>query len=487
MAYDQTPAKSTYQTKKVNLMFQPNNRGTNVSTDEDYLNVFIELVKNKELQDEDAYITKRDGVSSYISAVSGTDIRGMHYNEDFKKLYYCVGSTMYIWNVATNVLSSTNLAFFGTTSGDVGFCDYLYDTGVVVVIATDGTTLKQITSADVITQCTDPDLPVHVPNPVFLDGYLFVLASGTSDLYNSDLNNPLLWTPGNFISAEIDADTAKGVYKLNNYLVVFGSKSIEYFWDAANATGSPLQRNDTPVKLNGLLGAVASHGNKIYFVGNNVSGEPDAFVLEDFKIEPLGDQNLVRYLGSLTTDAYTNWKGSIIGIQGHTFYLLNAGTLTYVMDLETKLWTRWAYQQSGSFLAQFAVNTKNANTYRPLFALEGSTVVHQMSPSVYQDSGITFTCSGITDNEYFDTYNQKAMYRVTVWADKPSSTASLTLQWSDDDYQSYSTARTIDLFQERPSTNQLGRFRRRAFKWSFTNNTSFRIKGLEVNINQGQW
>jgi hypothetical protein len=77
------------------------------------------------------------------------------------------------------------------------------------------------------------------------------------------------------------------------------------------------------------------------------------------------------------------------------------------------------------------------------------------------------------------------MSLVTVWADKPASTASLLLSWSDDDYQTFSTARTIELMQERPSTDRLGRFRRRAFKWSFTSSLPMRFKGLEVQINMG--
>lgn len=468
-------------------MYQPNHRSTNATTDEDYLNVFLEPIKNKELSDQDTHIIKRAGSSQYIASIGAGTVRGMHYNEDFKKLYYCVGNTMYIWNVETNAASATLAAFFGTTSGDVGFCDYLYDNGTAVVIATDGTSLIAIDSANGFSGSADPDLPTpHVPSPVFLDGYLFLLKANTADLYNSNLNNPLAWTAGDFINAEIDADVAKAIAKLNNYIVVFGTKTIEYFWDAANATGSPLQRNDTPVKLTGaFLGGIAQHGNKIYFTGTSVNDQIEVFVLEDFKIESFSDASVSRYLNA-QTDGYANWKAGLASFMGHSFYILNAGTLTYVIDVNHKLWSRWAFGAGTNFALGFSVNTKNSTRYQSFFNINGTNTIYKFDPTLYQDNGTTFTCSGVTDNQYFDSYNQKEMSRLTVWTDKPSVSASMLIQWTDDDYQTYNSGLTLDLYQERPSVNRLGRFRRRAFKWTYTNNTAFRIKSMEVNLNLGQ-
>lgn len=485
MAFSKNPTQSTYQTKMVEIFRQINNRSNIPAQDEDYLNCFVELVNNKELKEQDKVLVKRPGTLLYAASVVGSQIRGAHYNQDFTKLYYVVSNTMYIYNVVTNTLSTSIAAFFGTTSGDVGFCDYLYDTGVQVVIATDGTTLKQIDSANVVTACTDPDLPVHVPCPVFLDGYLFILKSGTSDLYNSNLNDPLLWTPGDFISAEIGPDLAKKVVKLNNYLVVFGTNTIEYFWDAAVASGSPLQRNDTPVKFNGFLGGLAQHGNKSYFVGHNVQGEPDVFVLEDFKMESIGTQSITRYLGNQTL-AFTSITGSIIAVSGHVFYLLNAGTYTYVYDLDTKLWARWSRASTDVFPITFGISCKTLTNVKTIVGFDGETGLFLVDEDYYDDNGTLFTMAGVTDNNYFDTYNTKKMSRLIPWTDRPTSTASLSLQWSDDDYQTYNTARTIELNQDRPDISRLGAFRRRAFKWSFTANHPMRIRGFEVEINKGQ-
>lgn len=484
MAFTKSPENNTYQTKDVNLFFQPNNRLGDFTKDEDYINVFLEFVKNKETQDQDAYIIKRPGTETFIAGGVGSTLRGMHYNEDFRKLFYAIGTNLYVYSFDTGT-TTTNAGFFSGSVGSVGFADYLYDTGNTVVCVTDGTTLKSINNAGVIVTCADADLPVHRPVLVFLDGYLFVAKNGTADIYNSDLNDPMSWTPGNFISAEINADTVKHIAKLNNYLVAFGSTTIEYFWDAGNASGSPLQRNDTPVKFNGYLGCAAQIGQNIIFVGNDIQGEPSVFMLEDFKIEEIGTQVIKRYLTSLT-ELYTNNAGCVFGLAGHLFYTMTFGNRSYFYDLTTKQWARWAYANTSSMAINFAITTKDSDSVTTVFSMTNGNTLYKFNYSLYQDGGTDFTCQGVTDNQYFDSYNQKVMHRLVVWADKPTASANLALSWSDDDYQNYSAARNVDLYQELPSLTRLGRFRRRAFKWSFTANQPFRLKKLEVDINKGQ-
>jgi len=357
----------------------------------------------------------------------------------------------------------------------------------VTLIVTDGTTLKEITSGGAITTCADADLPSpHVAAPIFIDGYLFLLKSGTADVYNSDLNNPQSWTAGNFLTAEMSPDTCVTISRLNNYMVVFGSNSIEYFWDAAEATGSPMRRNDTPFKNTGYLGGAINFANRIYFVGNENESEPSVYMLEDFKINKVSNEAVTRYLSSLST-AYSGYKSSFISFNGHVFYLLNAGSKTMVMELETKLWTRWDWQDSGNgFLMLAAFNTKSSSSYKAIFALSGTGQLYKFSPTIYQDSGTNFTCTVITPTNEFDTLNRKFWHRLTVWADEPSAASNLNISWSDDDYQTFNTPQAINLKQDIPCLYRLGQARQRAFKFTYTDNHPMRLKQVEVDINIGQ-
>jgi hypothetical protein len=471
MAFTKTPENSTYSTKIVRLVKELNNRGTDTSKDEDYFNVIPELIKNKNTKEDEINLIKREGSTSFISSVAAENTRGIFFWESQNQLFVAVNTAIRIYNATTGSLLTTIAVAFSTTTGEVGFCEFLYDTGTVKVVCTDGTSLMTIDSAGAVVVGVDADMPVHLPYPVFLDGYLFIIKAGTADLYNSNLNDPLAYTPGDFITAEMIPDTAVWLSRLNNYLVVGGNQSIEYFWDAAVASGSPLQRNDTPVKLAGLMGGMATIGNKIYLIANHNTSTPDVFELDDFKMKPVGNEAVRRHLKSLTISNLTSIRGSCIS--------------RYVLDLESKLWTRFGFQTNDNFAFIHMISSETTGGYTTFFSISGTSVIYKTSNSLYQDDGTTFPIVIITGPEEFDTFRQKTMSRLTIWADAPTASSTGTLQWTDDDYQSFSTGLTFDLFHERPCVNRLGRFRQRAFKLTYTQNQPFRIESFEVEINKG--
>jgi hypothetical protein len=486
MPYSKTPEQSTYTTKRIPLAKEINTRlGTTAVKDEDFLNCYIELVKKRSVEDSRTYVTKRAGAESLVDSQQAAAVRGMHYWTDRGKVLYAVGNDIYVLTLSSGAVA-TIANPFGTTTGKVGFCEYLYDTGNELIVATDGTTLITIDNANAVVTCADADLPApHVPTPIFLDGYLFLIKTNTSDIYNSDLNDPMAWTPGNLISAEIEGDWLQEQVKINNYLVVFGKNTIEYFWDAAVETGSPLQRNDSVVKHIGYIGGLARHGRYVFMVGSEAHGQLEVYQLEDLKVTPVGSPVISRYLNN-SGATFTSMRGNVVSISGYNFYVLYAGDLTYVYDIENKLWTRWAFQADDNFPITYAVNVKKTADYYPVFALDQETSeLYNFSDAVAQDDGTNYTMSVVTEPVDFDSLNRKNMHRLVVIADRPDDTAEIDVQWSDDDYQTYTTARTVDLDQSLPSLTRLGSFRRRAFKLSYTGDQPVRLQELEVDINRG--
>lgn len=487
MAFSKNPTEDTFSVQRVKLTREITARdGGTGGKDEDLFNVFIEPVRNQAAEDDRHFVVKRSGATQVVASVASEAVRGMFFWDDQSKLFYCVNNDIYVYNVNTAV-SATLSNPFGTTSGPVGFCLFLYDDGTSKVVATDGTTLITIDSSNTVVTNADADLPVHLPYPVFLDGYLFLVKSGTADIYNSDLNDPLAWTPGDFISAEMEGDYLVRIVKLNNYIAAMGSNSIEYFWDAANASGSPLQRNDTPIKLNTYLAGFAQYGNVLFYIGLNESGQPDVYSLQDFKIDEIGTPTISRYLNSANTNIST-WTAGVISCKGHTFYVINVGTTkTYVYDVDTKLWTSWGWQATSTFPLTNSVGittSANAMTY---FTIGTSTsAIYKVSDSLYQDNGTNFTCTIRTESSDFGTLNRKTMPKLILIADRPTSDTNIDIQWSDDDYQTYSTARSVNLNQDLPCTYNLGWFRQRNFKLTFTANQDLRLQELEVQINKGR-
>lgn len=485
MAFTKNPEQSTYKTQKIRLVRELNSRGSTTDKDEDYVNFYPEMIKNRNTKEDGMILVKRDGSELVVASTGADDVRGMYFWETYNFLFVAVDDEIRIYNGSSGALAGTLAAAFGTTSGHVGFCEFLFDNGTIVMVATDGVTLQTIDNSAVRVPNADADLPAHLPYPVFLDGYLFLVAEGTADIYNSNLNDPLAWTAGDFITAEMLPDRVSYISRLNNYLVVMGNASIEYFWDAAIATGSPLQRNDTPIKLSGLLGGVTTVGNKIFLIANHNESQPNVYMLEDFKMVPIGNEAIRRHLASITITDVTTIKANTVSLGGHDFYVMNTGSRCYAYEPESKLWFRWNWRTLTNFAISYAVNAYTAGGYKTFFALDDDSAIYKFTPTLYQDHGVTFPCSVVTDNYEFDSYNQKDCYRLTIWADKPTESSTGTLQWSDDDYQNFNNGLSIDLYNAIPCARRLGKFRKRAFKWTYTQNQPHRLHGFEVDLNMG--
>jgi len=489
MAYSKAPTQDTYSSERVSLFREIALRdGGTSGKDEDYLNVFSEIVKQTKAGDQRRFIMKRAGSAQAIASVGATAIRGMHFATDKNKLFYCVGRNVYVYAFATSTLSTiTNV--FATSTGAVGFTEFLYDDGSVKMVASDGSATTGIVTIDdsnVVVTSSSADIPLHDPNVVFLDGYLFLVEQDSSIISNSVNNDPLSFTVDAIIAPEQEPDQVTRLAKINNYLIAFGSSSIEYYWDAANAApDSPMQRNDTPIKINTYLAGFAIHGNSIFYIGADANGQPDVFVLKDFKLENIGTPSISRYLSSVSSTV-SSWKGAIIAIQGHVFYVINAGlNKSWAIDVETGLVTRFAYQSQAIFDIYTSTNLFNTSATRTYFSLGTDSTIYRFDETLFQDSGVNYTCSIITEANDFGTLNRKTMRRLSVIGDRPASDTFLSIQWSDDDYITYNTAVSTNLKQDLVCIRQLGWFRQRIFKFTYSDNYPFRIQDIEVDINKG--
>jgi len=138
-----------------------------------------------------------------------------------------------------------------------------------------------------------------------LNGYIFVVVDG--DIYNSDLDLPDSWNTSDFISTEIFPDVVIALAKFKNYLVAFGQNTIEFFYDAANVSGSPLARQEGIVHNVGCVGQalVAEAEDQIYWLSQSASFNYSIWKLDNFKIEkvstPEMDVCISNYINSFAS------------------------------------------------------------------------------------------------------------------------------------------------------------------------------------------
>ena len=103
---------------------------------------------------------------------------------------------------------------------------------------------------------------------------------------------------------------------------------------------------------------------------------------------------------------------------------------------------------------------------------------------MYQDDGVNILMEAVTSPIDFETINQKTINRLSIVCDKTSASTLATITYSKDDYNTWSTARTVDL-SLRPFLTRIGRFRRLAIKLTHADNYPVRIEDLEIDYNMG--
>lgn len=488
MAFSKTPTQDTYDTKRFPLVGMPQQRsGTASSKDQRFLNCFTEQILSRVTEAKKYYLKKRDGLKRVNSPAAGV-ARGCIYEDTTNQMYFVVGTTLYAYNGVSLTSIQTGIA---DSPNAVGFTIHL-TTSVSVILLTGSTGWVINPVANTATQITDADFPTpHLPFPVSMDGYLFVAKAATADVYNSDLDNALAWTPGNFITAEMYPDNIVCLTKNNNYVVVVGSGSVEFFYDLGNATGSPLQRNESAVQQFGTPAplTVVQTEKEVMMVGTTQNGGRSVWVIDGFKPEEVSTEAVINSLND-EGDQLSLANAYCIRSSGHKFYVLRLASSgrTWVYDFESKLWSEWSSTDgSGNqvvFVGKFACDSNKGFPY--MLGNESNAAIYLLDDQTYQDDGRSIKTQVTTLKLDFDNMNRKDMSRASVYGDWPlSGDSSLTLEWTDDDYRTWSNPRTIQLSTYLPVTRRLGKFRRRAFRLTHTDNTPMRLEGMEVNINNG--
>lgn len=500
MPYSKSPTYSTNETKRIDLACDIDARSVlNISalTDSFIENALIEK-NNKFNGDVEISIKSRPKAKkSPSSSTGGTVGRGCYSwsNGSFNDVFYVYDNHLYsLYHGPVGNLS--------TSTGAVGFTDFLFSTGTSVLIVSDGTYLYSVTTGYVFTTITSVLATVgpHIPQPVYIDGYLFLAKQSTGDIYNSNLDTVDVWTAGNFITAEIYPDTVTGLAKNDNYLYVFGKSSVEFFYDAGNATGTPLARYAAGVLQVGTYSVtqntIVQTDTSVMFVGQTNDGTISSWMIDGFKPTKISTPAIDRILqyaiySTIPLSAFE------MRVEGHKLYIITIPNyFSLVYDVELKVWTKWTTNTSSSstyaptnYLGQDACSTDNFNA---LFIQGSNGVMYEVSNTISSngDDSNTYTTVIQTNELDFDTYNKKFMSRLVVLIRENLNTFStnntVSIRWSDDGYATWSSARTLPTgYSMYPFIYKLGSFRRRAFQLQITNISSWKLDGLEVSINKG--
>lgn len=475
---DGQSAITTYRNLRIPLIGSFQNRQTDASKDQRFVNVFPEIIKTESTDGKKVYLNKRAGVTTYSTPSAAATGRGIYvYNS---KVYT-------VWD---NILYSdaTPIQTINTSTGTVGWVETTGGTKYLMVV--DGTDGWLINSVDTVARITDADFPTpHIPIPTYLDGYVFLIKSNSESIYNCDLDAPASWDAANFIDSEMFPDTLVALARLNNQVLAFGTASSQFFYDAANAVQSPLGSNPAPALQIGCACPYAIHQNEKFcvFVGQSKTGGHAVYKIDGFEPKKISIEPIEKLLDAEST-SLASAKGYGVRIQGHYFYVLNlvSQSRTLVYDLEDGFWSEWSSNNSGSHI-KFNYDYATELTGDMLIQHVSSGAVHKFSTTTYQDNSVDILCLIRTTKLDFDTMANKFFHSIYVVGDINPSSTTMTVRWTNDDYQNWSATRTLTLNTNRAFTSQLGAARRRAFEFSFASNYPLRLEAMELRINTGDF
>ncbi|OHE77183.1 MAG: hypothetical protein A3F67_11750 [Verrucomicrobia bacterium RIFCSPHIGHO2_12_FULL_41_10] len=320
---------------------------------------------------------------------------------------------------------------------------------------------------------------VNIISIVYLDGYIFA-GTVAGRIFNCDVGDPTQWQPSSYLAAEMFADDLVAIARQNNTLVAFGKGSTQFFYDAANATGSPLANVEQAALQYGTasFGSISQHENFVCWIAKGNTGGYYVNRIEGSAVtKRISTEPIERVLNDEET-SISSALGYAIRYQGHFWYVLKTTSRTFLYDHDENVWHEWEYPSAANFpmVAAQEVN----NTLILLHATNGK--VYKLDADIYQDEGVDFTVSVVTSRIDMETTNRKIMSKLELGGDIQSSSSVVTVEYSDDDYTTWSTARSLDMINAHNFLKALGSFRRRAFRLKNTGNTPLRLEYLEVQV-----
>ena len=337
-----------------------------------------------------------------------------------------------------------------------------------------------------VTKVTDAGYPATtVPGLVVLGASAYVM-DPTGLIRNCVLDDPYQWPSLNALGADYADDPGVAIAKYQNYLVAFGTYTIQFFYDAGVNPGSPLLPYlNSNMKIGCAAAAtVAEVGNTIVWVSQTQQLERQVMVFNGLQPTPISTPFIDKILSEANQ---TNINGMAMGVDGHLFYLLNItdsnGTLqTHVYDFSTKNWYLWdtPYFLSGFKFAGYCISYAPKGYYM-LGATDGN--IYNVSTNYLTDAGVSFAVTIQTDK--FDAGNNRTKFwgQFEVISDKNAGTPDI--YFADNDYNTYSVARTVDLSTPRPILYRNGSSRNRAIRYVQTDANPLRLEAFEMTYEQG--
>lgn len=323
----------------------------------------------------------RSGYSLVVNA-SGAEVRGMINVDD--TIYAVVDSTVYKLTITDSVMTATvtSVGTLASTSGPVSMARN--PTQIMIV---DGSSAGYITTIATGTTAAISDEHftggVHVR---FLDSYFIYNTPSASTIFSTGINDGSSIDALDVTTVEGDPDKTVGLAVDKRELWVFGDRSVQIYWNEANAVGFPLSVREGAYINKGC----AAKGSILNFDNTLMWLDHQRFVMKANGYTPQIVSNEAVHAAiqsySIVSDAVA-WQYTE---RGHLFYVLSFPTVqkTWVFDAVTEQWHERSYYNPTTQLHEQDLGA-NAVQYKGKFLVgaRNSGKIFLVNSETYSDSG----------------------------------------------------------------------------------------------------
>lgn len=270
----------------------------------------------------------------------GATVRG-HYS-DGERHFVAAGSTLY--EIVSGVAVSR-----GALATSSGYVDLKRGRDQLVVVDGANGYVLDLTTTD-FSLITDPDWRGSRFADE-LDGYFIFVPANSDQFYISAIDDAESFDALDFTSADANPDDIVRHAVLHSEIVLFGTRSIEFWVNSGGADFPFVRYNAVPVDV-GIVGARAmvKAADSLYFVGQTSTGRGFVYVLNGHQPVRVSTKAVEEALQASGTDLSecTMWAYATDGAE---FIGINAPgmTTTWVYDAASKQWHERAGLDAGDW------------------------------------------------------------------------------------------------------------------------------------------
>lgn len=422
---------------------------------------------------------------------SGSEVRALI---EYQGLLYAVIDNIFYEVTVNKDAETATLTSRGTiTTSTTGLVKW--DTNPTQIMMVDGTATGGwiYTPANTtLTQITDGDF-TGGESVVFMDSYFIYNTPDAATMFATAQNDGTTITATDVATAEGYPDDLVTLEKFHGELWAFGEKSIEIWYNAANASGFPFSK-----RLGAFLDVGCNAKNSVVRIDDNnlIWLDHRNYVVRavNYNAEIIATPAISTAIDSYSTTA--DATAYSYEENGHLFYVINFPTAekTWVYDLTTELWHERAYRDPNNYVfLRHLVDVAIEHQDLLITGAHNSGKLYLMNKAYYDDAGDTIRRIRNTShfaNEYkllnlseLELHLEAGKGLVTGQGSDPQIMMRYSIDggyaWSDELWRSTGK---IGEYSKRVRWNRLGSAREWLFEISYSEPTEFTLIEAIVEV-----